>query len=530
MRHVLPALAALVALTGLAATAPAAAAQEATNFRIADPTQPQRVDWLVVAGTDELAAAVSPLAAYRKQGGLAPGIVTMATVRAHFDNLRAFLRHALANWTAPAPRFLLLVGDVETVPAEIRAGEFTVPPSQRDLATDFGYACPNTRLQPELHVGRFPADTPEECAAMAKRTILYGEMGPGAWQHKVAFVTGEAGFNPQLDRMIEQMFIRIVAPGIPAPYAIELAYANPRSPYCPDPFTFNAHALELLNAGSLFYVYVGHGYRNGLDRLRFGDKRLRILDAPDAPKITVRQGRPVMFVIACSTGRYDHPQDCVGEVFFKRYQGPVAFLGGSRVTQPYCNGLLGKALVDQCFGDAATLGEAVTRAKQQVLAHAPSPLTQQADFMASMMQGGAPALPKMRRDGVRHYNLFGDPALALRKPAMDLQVELAGDTVTVRGAVERCTLTLEVARGKYAKPLPPVELGTDDAPAQLAARYRVANDPVLQQWELTLAGGAAHTTFARPAKAGTYYLKARTPGHAGAAKLVVKPPEDDEDF
>ena len=254
-----------------------------------------------------------------------------------------------------------------------------------------------------------------------------------------------------------------------------------------------------------------------------------MLDKPDADRIKVRRGLPVMVVIACNTGQYDHREDCVGEAFFKQSSGPVAFIGGSRVTQPYFNGLFGKALVDHVF-TAETLGEALTAAKRQVLAHARSPLTQQADMMAGMMQGGPKALPGMRRDGVRHYNLLGDPAIRLRKPADDLTVTVDGDTITVRGPVDRARITLEVARGKYARALPKVDLTAANAGEQLAKRYKAANDPVLQSWDVTLKNGVASVTFTKPTKPGTYYVKAHAVGHVGATTLKVAPPQADEDF
>ena len=521
MRHLIAA-----AVVGLLVGA--ARAQERA-FVIADPAAPQSVDYLAIAG-DEFVPALAPLLAHRQAQGLLAGVVSMTALRAKFDGVRAFLRHALETWPTP-PRFVLLAGDVETVPAETTTAEFTMPPGEADVATDWGYACPREADRPELHVGRFPCDTAAECAVMVQKTLAYeSDRAPGAWQHRVAFVTGEAGFSPQLDRMIEQLFINIVAPGIPGGYEIELAYANPSSPFCPDPARFHEHSLLLLNRGSLFFVYVGHGYRNGVDRLRVNGQVHRVLDTPDAAALEARDGPSVMVVIACNTGQYDHPGDCVGEACFKRPRGPVAFVGGSRVTQPYFNGLFGKALVDHVFG-AATLGEALTAVKRQVLAHAPSPLTQQADFMAGMMQGGAEALPKMRRDGVRHYNLLGDPALRLRRPAEDLTLALDGGVVTVtapRGAgVAAVRVTLEVDRGRLACPLPAAAPG---AGARLAARYAAANDPVLAAWDLPLVDGATCQEIERPTKPGTYWLKARAPGHVGALKLEVKPPAKDEDF
>ncbi|MCI0340138.1 MAG: C25 family cysteine peptidase [Planctomycetales bacterium] len=493
-------------------------------YRIADPAAPQRVDWLVVAG-DSFADRLDALAAHREKQGLRPGIVSMTDLRAKFPGVREFVAHAVESWEKPAPKYLLLAGDVEAVPAVVRPGAGRGFQSEADLATDFDYACPAAELEPALHVGRLPCDTPEELDAMIRKILDYETtVKPGAWQKKVAFVVGEAGFGPELDAFIEKQFIQIVGGGLPAAYDIEVAYASPRSPYCPFPPKFDENAVRLLNEGSLFYVFVGHGSRSGVDRIRWRQKSYDILNEAHAGKVETKNGLPIMVVIACSTGHYDHEGDCVGEVFLKRPRGPVAFLGGSRVTQPYANGLIGKALVDQSFGDAPsarTLGEAVTRAKKQVLAHGATPFHQQADFMAAMVQGKE-ALEPMRRDVVRHYNLLGDPALVLRKPEPSIRISVKGNVATIEAAAPEVALTLECAREKSARPLPPADEAAPDFERKVVERYRVANDRVMKSWKVRLAGGRATQKIELPKAPGKYWLKAYAPGAIGSAEVEVE--------
>ena len=54
---------------------------------------------------------------------------------------------------------------------------------------------------------------------------------------------------------------------LPADYRLSMTYGSWRSPYCPDPRRFHATTLERLNEGAWFWVYIGHGYPLGADRV-----------------------------------------------------------------------------------------------------------------------------------------------------------------------------------------------------------------------------------------------------------------------
>src|SRR6185503_7171392 len=192
------------------------------------------------------------------------------------------------------PKFVLLAGDADAVPTFICKSGYVSErfASDPDLATDYLYGAVT---------GRFPADTVEELRSMAARTVEYETTLPaGRWQKRISFVTGEANFGTVIDDVLERQFNSVVTGKIPMAYDVDTAYAKPASKYCYFPPKFGANALRMLNDGALFYAYVGHGYRDGFDDVRFKDDVYPILEKKHVKEIDVREGLPIMVVIACS--------------------------------------------------------------------------------------------------------------------------------------------------------------------------------------------------------------------------------------
>jgi hypothetical protein len=431
------------------------------------------------------------------------------------DGIAAFVKHV-------DPTFLLLAGDVDTVPTFVRKSEYQSDrfATDPDLATDHLFGRP---------AGRFPAHTVGELKDMAAKTVEYETTLPaGRWQKTIRFVTGEANFGSLIDEVLERQFNAVVAGKIPPAYDVEAAYAKPSSKYCYYPPKFAGNALRMLNEGSLFYTYVGHGYRTGFDDVRYKDEEYPIIDSKCVKDVEVREGLPIMVVIACSTGEYDsNSGDCIGESLFRRRRGPVAFIGGSRTTQPYGNGLFAHKLVEQVFAHhAATIGEALWAAKAAVIDRDTSLLRLQADAIATTIQGPA-ALEPMRKDVILHYNLLGDPALRIRRPAEDLEVTPhglpgPGRTFAVSGAAKTgpVELTFECPRDKFAHP---VDLVGDTAEEQLARRYANANNKVVVRTTAAFEDGRFEAEIDLPEtlKPGTYLLKAYATGTVGATEIVI---------
>jgi hypothetical protein len=515
-------------------------------YLIKDLDAGRKVDYLVVAAKG-LAGDCDALLAHREKGGYRVGLVTYEAAvgeKPGADALAAFLKKAREEW---GTSYVLLVGDARgeagfAIPMREEEGGYFSEKfmSEKELATDFAYAALGGE-EPALHVGRFPADTKDELATMIAKTIAYEtSMKPGPWQRRIAFITGEAGFDPMVDRMIEAQFTKIVSENIPACYDIEVAYAQTASKYSPYPPRFNENALRMLNEGALFYVYVGHGSRDGCDTIVWQKKGYPILEAKNAKEVDVKAGLPVMVVIACSTGFVDaRSGDCLGEDFLRVKNGPVAFLGGSRVTQPYGNALLGKELVASVFAsERRTLGAAISEAKRRILAADDSAFRRTADAMAGQIQG-KDALEPMRKDVVRHYNLLGDPALVLQRPPDDLKVETlgieeAGKKLTAKAkapfAEGKAIVTFECARDKFTKEIPRIPSPSKpEYEEKITERYWLANEKAFTRMEVAVKEGGIEAEFTLPEKlpAGTYYVKVfawseKAPAAAGAAAVKIE--------
>ncbi|MFO0884412.1 MAG: C25 family cysteine peptidase [Pirellulales bacterium] len=69
--------------------------------------------------------------------------------------------------------------------------------------------------------------------------------------------------------------------------------------------------------------------------------RFPILRTADCSKLRSQNGLSIAVLLACYTGAFDQPEDCLAEEMLRAPQGPVAVIGGSRVTMPYGIAVLG---------------------------------------------------------------------------------------------------------------------------------------------------------------------------------------------
>lgn len=503
---------------------------------ITDPMGPGRVDYLIIA-PEALAEPCEPLLELRRQQGLATALVTTQSLVAAMGRDRlapadivAFLTHAAGDWGL---RFVLLVGDAVgpedlIVPMSVEPGGYFSDRflSERELATDYLYSALGQE-EPVLYVGRFPAGTPEELAAMVGKTIAYEtETAPGPWQRKLSFVTGNPGFDPFVDAVITGLFIKLVSAGVPASYDVEVADARPDSLHCTYPPEFNSNALRLLGEGALLYVYAGHGTPTGCDDLKWQGQTYPILEAADLAQVDIEGGAPLMVAIACHTGRIDWPKgDSLGEQVMKLPRGPVAYLGASRVCQPYGNAVLAQAILNATFEtEAETVGEMLALAKRETLQDQ-STARQQADTLGATVQG-ADSLPGMRRDVVRHYNLLGDPALRLRRPlgGVQLQAQPQGGTLRVTGTVPlkegELIVSLEVGREAFVRRPGRLPAATDPGLGDaMRRRYAEANDKAVARLQRPFTDGAFSVELPLPQSLapGKYHVKVFAWNEEGAA-------------
>lgn len=507
------------------------------------------VAWLAVA-TPPLREGAERLAAHRRAQGLASAVVVTTDLAppGDADALRAAIRRLATRGPA---RFLVLVGDAD----RDRATADTIPTfyartlyngataTDRPYGTADGATGATGATVPRVVVGRLPFAEPSALAAYVDRVVRAETRPPAdATRRAVRFVTSEGRFGAQIDALIENLFAQVVSTHIPACYDVTVTFATARSPFAWPAPRFNDKVIDELNAGSLFFTYVGHGWWDGFDSLRVEGKRFPILSNAHVDRVAVRGTPPAMFVVACTTAQFDDPERrSIGERLLDRPQGPLAYYGATRVCHPAWNSIVGRQLAMEMFrsGEGRTLGELVDAATEASLGGIPEgdTLRRVIEFGAStMMRGSLADLARVKTEGAAMYALLGDPALRLPMPAADLAVEARLLDGAPDGVVEvaasgplpdgaEVTLALVVPRTVSL----PFERDPGASPEEtMQRRHARANDKTVVAVVARAAGGRAVASLQVPVGQRTLRLTpvaSATLGgevHVGAGEPLVR--------
>jgi hypothetical protein len=455
-------------------------------------------------------------------------------------------------------KYVLLVGDAEPamntnvlvrqrcIPAYYETAKVNVKfGSEPEIATDNWYADLDEDSIPDLAIGRIPADTPKQVSDVVAKIIAYEKsLDHGLWRQRINFVAGVGGFGGVVDSVIESTTRKFLTDGIPAGYTTNMTYGSWRSPFCPDPRRFHEVALQQHNDGCLFWVYLGHGQLNSLDRVVVPGARFHIMDVNDGHKLKNQNRSPIAIMLACYTAAFDAEEDCLAETMIHSPGGPVAVYGGSRVTMPYAMAVMGTSMMQEYFQDRPeTLGLTILGAKKRMMA----PIDESnalknanrllLDGIASVMSPTREHLVDERREHLYLFNLIGDPMTKLAHPAPvklnvprdaepGQQIEVSGETAVAGKAwLEICC-----RRDKFKSELPQRD-HFDPSNAGLASLqpiYEQANDRNWARFELKLPAGAFTTKVTVPADcSGSCHVRVFVQGEAthalGSANIYVRP-------
>lgn len=502
------------------------------------------VDTLVVCPA-EFRQALQPWLEHRQaQGHLIELLDNEGTALDVRDRIRGAARGG-------GVKFLVLVGDAEPalyrdaqvrarcVPTHYREAVVNVRfGSTREIATDNAYADLDDDRVPELAVGRIPCDSAAELERIVGKILDYERSQDfGQWRRRVHFVAGLGGFGPLADTVMEAAAKSLIGNGIPSGYSTTMTYGSWQSPYCPDPRQFRQATLGRLNEGSLFWVYIGHGQQRSVDEVQVPGAKYPILACPDAKNLACQHGAPIACFLACYSGAYDQPADCLAEDLLRSPGGPVAVMAGSRVTMPYAMSVMGAELLHECFHEhSATLGAAVLAAKRRMMnTENPGRHRVALDAVAKALSPTADMLDAERAEHLDLFNLLGDPLLRIPFPH-EAEVSApaaasAGETLTVQidsplagqAVVELCVrrdrLTFQPPRrGKFD----PQALG------EYSDVYQRANQHHLVTTQLRVPQGASTASLVVPLEArGACQVRVFVEGQqgcaAGGADVKIEP-------
>ena len=275
-------------------------------------------------------------------------------------------------------------------------------------------------------------------------------------------------------------------------------------------------------------MYIGHGYPYQLDRVRVPGSTHHILSTADMTQLENGRGMPIAIYLACYTGAYDLPQDCLAEQMLRAPGGPVAVFAGSRVTMPYGMAVLGTGLMEEYFQQRReTLGEVILYAKRQMMDDDPDRADRKLlDLLAKAMSPDPQLLHDERQEHLLLFNLFGDPLLRLKYPH-EVQLDVvdkavAGTHLEIRGNSPlsgRCRVELVCRRDRLRDEPPARQRYDQSAAAQAAydATYLKANDRCWSQREVAVDGGAFLTALTIPPEArGECHVAGIPGGRCGA--------------
>jgi hypothetical protein len=382
----------------------------------------------------------------------------------------------------------------------------------------------------------------KELRQIIKKILRY-EQQPriGDWQRRVNFVAGVGGFGALADAVVETTCKRIITNGIRPEYDISMTYGSWRSPYCPDPRKFRDVTLRRLNEGALFWVYIGHGRLDSLDRIQVPGGDLPIFEASDIGKLNCEHGLPIALMLSCYTGAFDHAQECLGEEMLLAPRGPIAVIAGSRVTMPYAMAVLGTGMLDGFFGgNCATVGELFLHGKRHLATSKSDPIISRKllDSLARVIHPTKEDVDAERLEHLLLFNLIGDPLLRIPYPhAIHVNAPprvTAGTSILVEGQspISGDAVVELVCRPDRMRLRTGRRLRYDDSEEALARMSRVyefANERRWNSRQVQVTGGRFHVRLPVPNEAqGPSHVRVMVQGQdefaLGASNIYIQPP------
>jgi hypothetical protein len=358
-------------------------------------------DYIVITHAD-FASAVQPLADHRALQGLRTQVVDVQDVYDEFSHgvfdpqaIADFLAHAYANWQAPPPSFVVLVGDGHYDPMDnLGRGEpVWIPPYLADVDPWMGETAADNRfvtvsggdILPDMHVGRLPCRTPAEATAMVAKIIGYEQNAAAqGWTWRSLFVADNmdaAGdFAALSDSLIDQSF-----PATNEPQRVYYGVTHT------DIGDARAALLSGIEEGCLLVSYIGHAGQNAW-------AMENLLDIPAIDSLGNGDRLPFMVPMTNQEGYFIRPSpvafdySCLGESIVRASaRGAVASWSPTGLGVATGHQVLAQGLYDAIFSAGMVeIGPATTQAKIDLF-------------------GGGSDL-----ELIDTYVLFGDPALELQ--------------------------------------------------------------------------------------------------------------------
>jgi hypothetical protein len=320
----------------------------------------------VIITTPALSEAVQPLLNAKSGWPHYAKLATTQTISSEFpagnlkDSIRDFLSWAWSNWKVP-PRFVVLAGDVDSIPAH------TYTQYNGQPISDHYYADILNDLCPEIVVSRIPTSDASKMLQICNNLSQYAsQRGPdwGGWQNQVVLVAYEMDTYKQCSNDI--------ASAIAPRFGVTKLYGDNSS---------RQQVIDKMNAGVLVANYRGHGLKgewSSANGLRTAE--IKALNSGNMP--------PMVFCICCENAWIDDQSTEVVAETFLREGKCISVLGATRDSPTEANNQFNKylwqAIMD--YGEV-TPGGIVQRAKVMMIQNYGNDKAYQEDVVMYMLCG-----------------------------------------------------------------------------------------------------------------------------------------------
>jgi hypothetical protein len=429
----------------------------------------------IVATAPTFRKAVEPLCEQRKSQGLHVVVVQTTDILSRDElragqapKLREHINTLCRNFKGPS--YVLLVGALER--EKLAEPENRVlPPLEGTIGrmkgqpSDNGYGCLDEGRLPTAAVGRFPARTVEEAQGMVAKTLEYERTTePGVWRRRLTILAGIPAYNPLVDRMVESLALARFARLAPI-WTGRAIYSNPQSRFCLPDDLLHQRALQYVEQGEAFTLYLGHSNALGL----YGG-RARYLDREDWSELRIKQGKGIFITFGCCGCQLRGADgEGYGLAAMRNPNGPVAVAGSHGICFASMVQLAADGLFESTFvaEPPERLGDSWLAIKNGVAHGKIDALTYR--LLDAVDGDGSIPQAAQRQEHLEMFLLLGDPALRLPRLAEDVKVMTeatvsAGGKLIVNGSLPkrltgaRVWLTLERTVDSIPKDLKAVPL------------------------------------------------------------------------
>ena len=414
---------------------------------------------------------------------------------------------------------------------------------EKVLASDHWYADLDDDGLPDLAVGRFAVETPEQLDDVIRKTIRFETEPPNVNRRRLQVVAGVGNFSPMIDAAIESTAKYALTESVPTAWDVSLLHLNWKSPFCPDPYNIRQEMIETLGNGSLFWAYIGHGLHRTLDPLQTPVGNFPSLTVEDLAQVRSPNGASIALLFCCYGGVPDATTSSLAEEMSRQPDGPVAVFAASRTTMPYGMSVLGIELLQGATtSEATTLGAMILGALRRTVSDTPGGeppvLRKGLQGFARLLDPMPDRLNEQLLEHVALFHLFGDPLLKLPIPK---RIELdcsesvqAGSTLSVTGTTSGDgTVLLELVLPSNRLSLNAPERTEyrfdEDLRAAYQEKYRRSNNRVLVSKTVPTENGAFRSEIPIPDNIrGKYVVRACRTGKTdyalGAKAVAVQRP------